>query len=53
MEGVCVLWVGRRKEVGGDMSHISVPQEDHVSTKSMACHRLRAWSSLTQGPVQG
>lgn len=53
MRCVCVLW-GREggKEVG-DMSHISVPQEDHVSTKSMACHRLRAWSSLDSGTSPG
>ena len=48
-----MLWIERWKEVGGGMSHISVPQEDHVSTKSMACHPLRAWISPTQGPVQG
>ena len=52
---MCVLWVGRWKEVvgGRDMSHISDPQEDQVPTKSMACHPLRAWISPTQGPVQG
>lgn len=50
---MCV--VGREVEGsrGGGMSHISVLQEDHVSTKSMACHPLRAWISPTQGPVQG
>lgn len=48
-----MLWVERWTEVGGGMSHISVPQEDHVSTKNMACHPLRAWISPIQGPVQG